>query len=88
MVYNFYYILTDDINSETDEGSDDFYSIEDENSDTEMKSVIDDEMETMSMTSTATEAPIEADKYDMQFDIDEEEKILSKIKGFFFKLNL
>lgn len=53
-----------------------------------MKSVADDEMDTMSMTTTATEAPIEADKYDLQFDIDEEEKILSKIKGFNFFLEI
>lgn len=46
-----------------------------------MKSVVDDEMETMSVTSTATEAPIEADEYDLPFDVNEEEKILSKIKG-------
>lgn len=47
-----------------------------------MKSVVDDEMETMSVTSyTASEAPIEADKYDLQFDVKEEEKILAKIKG-------
>lgn len=49
-----------------------------------MKSVIDDQMETMSMTSVASEAPIEADKYDLQFDINEEEKILTKIKGLYF----
>lgn len=51
-----------------------------------MKSVIDDEIDTMSMTTTATEAPIEADKYDSQFDINEEKVILSKIKGNFFLL--
>jgi len=52
--------------------------------------MIDDHMETMSMTSVASEAPIDADKYDLQFDINEEEKILSKIKGlqFYFKINL
>jgi len=43
--------------------------------------MIDDDMETMSMTSTATEAPIEADKYDLQYNMNEEEQILSKIKG-------
>lgn len=55
-----------------------------------MKSMLDDHMETMSMTSIASEAPIEADKYDLQFDLDEEEKILNKIKGlsFYFKINL
>lgn len=46
-----------------------------------MKSVIDDEMETMSMTSTASEAPIPADKYDLQFDLTEEQRILTKFKG-------
>lgn len=66
---------------ESDEDSDDFYSIDEENSDDDMKSVKDDEMETMSITSTASEAPINADKYDLQFDIDEEERILAKIKG-------
>lgn len=83
LIFNLYlYILTDDVNSESDEDSDDFYSIKDENSDSEMKSVVDDEMDTMSMTSyTASEAPIEDDKYDLQFDINEEEKILAKIKG-------
>lgn len=50
-----------------------------------MKSVIDDDMETMSMTTAASEAPIEADKYDLQFDINEEEKILAKIKGILFE---
>ncbi|XP_025411030.1 pre-rRNA-processing protein TSR1 homolog [Sipha flava] len=70
----------DDSNLEDDEGSDDFYSIEDENSDGELKSIIDDEMETMSVTTAASEAPIEADKYDLQFDIKEEQNILSKIK--------
>lgn len=50
-----------------------------------MKSMIDDEMETMSMTTTASEAPIETDKYDLQFDINEEEKILTKIKGILFE---
>lgn len=47
----------------------------------------DDHIETMSMTSVASEAPIEADKYDLQFDINEEEKILTKIKGlqYYFK---
>lgn len=52
--------------------------------------MIDDHMETMSMTSIASEAPIEADKYDLQFDINEEEKILTKIKGlhFYFKINI
>lgn len=74
-------MLTDDLNTESDDSSDEFCSIEDENSDAEMKSVVDDEMDTMSMTSSATEAPIEADKYDLRFDINEEEKILSKIKG-------
>lgn len=55
-----------------------------------MKSMVDDHMETMSMTSVVSEAPIEADKYDLQFDLDEEEKILNKIKGliFYFKINL
>lgn len=43
--------------------------------------MIDDHIETMSMTSSASEAPIDADKYDLQFDINEEEKILTKIKG-------
>lgn len=46
-----------------------------------MKSVIDDEMETMSVTTAASEVPIEADKYDLQFDINEEQNILTKIKG-------
>lgn len=46
-----------------------------------MKSVMDDEMDTMSMTSTATDVPIETDKYDLQFDLNEEEKIHAKIKG-------
>jgi len=52
--------------------------------------MVDDHMETMSMTSVVSEAPIEADKYDLQFDLDEEEKILNKIKGliFYFKINL
>jgi len=55
-----------------------------------MKSMIDDHMETMSMTSVASEAPIDADKYDLQFDLNEEEKILKKIKGlqFYFKINM
>lgn len=44
-----------------------------------MKSVIDDETETMSVTNS--EAPIDADKYDLQFDINEEERVLEKIKG-------
>jgi len=73
----------DDINSESNDSSDDdddFYSIDEDNSDNEIKSMIDDDMETMSMTSTATEAPIEADKYDLQYDMNEEEQILSKIK--------
>lgn len=74
-------LLIDDSNSEADEDSDDFYSIEDENSDGEIKSVLDDEMETMSVTTAASEAPIPADKYDLQFDIKEEQNILSKIKG-------
>lgn len=80
--------FSDDENSESDdEVSDDFYSINDENSDTEMKSVIDDDnMETMSMTSGVSEAPIEADKYDLQFDVNEEQNILTKIKG--LNLNL
>lgn len=54
-----------------------------------MKSVLDDEMETMSMTSVASEAPMEADKYDLQFDVKEEGKILAKIKGLnlYFKQN-
>jgi len=52
--------------------------------------MIDDRMETMSVTTVASEAPIEADKYDLQFDINEEEKILTKIKGlcFYFKINM
>jgi len=52
--------------------------------------MLDDHMETMSMTSIASEAPIEADKYDLQFDLDEEDKILKKIKGlsFYFKVNI
>lgn len=78
----FVYSFSDDENSESDdEVSDDFYSMNDENSDTEMKSVIDDDMETMSMTSGASEAPIAADKYDLQFDVNEEHNILKKIKG-------
>lgn len=44
-----------------------------------MKSVIDDGMETMSMTNS--EAPIDADKYDLQFDVNEEERLIAKIKG-------
>lgn len=81
-----YFIIIDDLNSESDESSDEFYSIEDENSDCEMKSIMDDEIDTMSIT-TVTDAPIEADKYDLQFDTNEEKMILSKIKGnFFFKL--
>lgn len=75
---NLYYILIDSVKSESDN---EFYSIEDENSDTEMKSVMDDEMDTMSINSTNTDAPIEADKYDLQFDLNEEEKIHAKIKG-------
>lgn len=78
-----YFIIIDDLNSESDESSDEFYSIEDENSDCEMKSIMDDEIDTMSIT-TATDAPIEADKYDLQFDTNEEKMILSKIKGNFF----
>lgn len=81
IIYIVYYILTDDVKTESDDSSDEFCSLEDENSDAEMKSVIDDEMETMSVTSTATEAPMEPDKYDLRFDVNEEEKILSKIKG-------
>lgn len=52
--------------------------------------MIDDHMETMSMTSVASEAPIDADKYDLQFDINEEEKILTKIKGLqlYLKINM
>lgn len=46
-----------------------------------MKSVVDDDMETMSMTSGVSEAPIEADKYDLRFDLNEEQNIYSKIKG-------
>jgi len=55
-----------------------------------MKSILDDHMETMSMTSVASEAPIEDDKYDLQFDLSEEEKILTKIKGlsFYFKIKV
>lgn len=49
-----------------------------------MKSVLDDDMETMSMTSVVSQAPIDADKYDLQFDLNEEEKILTKIKGLTF----
>jgi len=49
-----------------------------------MKSVIDDGMETMSMTNS--EAPIDADKYDLQFDINEEKRVLAKIKGLNFYL--
>lgn len=83
-------ILIDDENTDSDEESDDFYSLKDENSDSEMKSVIDDEMETMSMTSTASEAPIPADKYDLQFDLTEEQRILTKFKGlnFYLKSNI
>lgn len=73
-----YYILIGSVKSESDN---EFYSIEDENSDTEMKSVIDDEIETMSIISTTTDVPIEADKYDLQFDLNEEEKMHAKIKG-------
>lgn len=69
---NLYYILIDSIESESDN---DFYSFEDENSDTEMKSVMDNGMETTSITST------EADVYDLKFDLNEEEKIHAKIKG-------
>jgi len=45
-------------------------------------------METMSMTNS--EAPIDADKYDLQFDINEEERLLAKIKGwnFYLRVNL
>jgi hypothetical protein len=53
-----------------------------------LKSIIDDEMETMSVTTAASEAPIEADKYDLQFDIKEEQNILSKIKGLNLYINL
>ncbi|XP_050441280.1 pre-rRNA-processing protein TSR1 homolog [Adelges cooleyi] len=70
----------DDSNSESSEGSDDFYSIQDENSDCEMKSVVDDDMDTMSVTSAVSEAPLEMDKYDLQFDTKEEGNLLAKIK--------
>lgn len=53
-----------------------------------MKSIRDDEMETMSVTTAASEAPVEADKYDLQFDIKEEQNILSKIKGLNFHINV
>lgn len=49
-----------------------------------MKSVVDDDMETMSITSGVSEAPIAADKYDLQFDVNEEQNILTKIKGLNF----
>ncbi|VVC40400.1 Hypothetical protein CINCED_3A004353 [Cinara cedri] len=67
----------DDV-SESSKESDDFYSIDD-GSDIEMKSVLDG-TETMSVTSAISEAPIDSERYDLQFDINEEENILSKIK--------
>ncbi|XP_050525222.1 pre-rRNA-processing protein TSR1 homolog [Daktulosphaira vitifoliae] len=70
----------DDMNSDLSENSDNFFSIKDDYSDTEMKSILDDEMDTMSVTTVASEAPIESDKYDLQFDKKEEEKLLTKLK--------
>jgi len=49
-----------------------------------MKSVLDDGVETMSLTNS--EAPIDTDKYDLQFDVKEEERVLEKIKGLNFYL--
>lgn len=46
-----------------------------------MKSVVDDDMDTMSVTSAVSEAPLEMDKYDLQFDTKEEGNLLAKIKG-------
>lgn len=53
-----------------------------------MESVVDNDIETMSMTSGVSEAPVEAEKYDLQFDLNEEQKILSKIKGLNLNLKL
>lgn len=72
--------MVDDVKSESSKESDDFYSIEDE-SDIEMKSVLDD-TETMSVTSAISEVPIDAERYDLQFNINDEENIMAKIKGY------
>lgn len=75
--------MVDDVKSESSQESDYFYSIkhESDESDNEIKSVLDG-TETMSVTSATSEAPIDGEHYDLQFNINDEENILAKIKGY------